>query len=228
MSESLLRKVAFAPYALFLRKIVNTLFHIDWYYHMPKMGFLGVGTIQNPMDMWVKQEILFDVKPDVVIECGTHRGGTALYYATLMAAFNPEGRIITIDIENKVQKAGEYEVFRKYCQRIMGDSTSAAVVSQVAAQTRGKKVLVILDSLHTKDHVLKEMELYGRLVSPGSYLIVEDTDINGHPVMPNYGPGPHEAVVEYQKNHPGEFVIDKSREKMGFTCFPDGFLKRVK
>ena len=74
----------------------------------------------------------------------------------------------------------------------------------------------------------KEMELYGRLVSPGSYLIVEDTDINGHPVMPNYGPGPHEAVVEYQKNHPGEFVIDKSREKMGFTCFPDGFLKRVK
>jgi cephalosporin hydroxylase len=179
------------------------------------------------MDMWVKQEILFEVKPDLIIECGTHRGGTALYYATLMAVINPEARIITIDVENRVERAGTYDVFKKHCTQILGDSTSPDVAEQVKALAQGKKVLVVLDSLHRKEHVLKEMELYGPLVTPGSYMIVEDTDINGHPVMPNYGPGPHEAVMEYLKAHPGAFSVDRLADKMLFSLHPDGYLKKL-
>jgi cephalosporin hydroxylase len=87
--------------------------------------------------------------------------------------------------------------------------------------------MVSLDSDHHKDHVLKELKLYGPLVTPGNYLVVEDTDINGHPVMPRWGPGPMEAVEEFMKNN-SDFIQDRSREKFGVTLFPGGWLKRVR
>lgn len=227
MSKFSLRELPFALYRLLFRRIVNTLFHIDWYHHAPKLSFLGVGTLQNPMDMWVKQEILFDVKPEVVVECGTHRGGTALYYAHLLSAIAPESRIITIDVEDRVKEAGEHSLFRKYVTRLMGDSKSEAVVGQVEEATRGKRTLVILDSWHERDHVRREMELYGKFVTPGSYMIVEDTNVHGHPVGWSYGPGPFEAVEDFLRTH-DEFVVDRARERMMFTYFPNGWLKRVK
>lgn len=225
--KQLARQVVFGTYRLLLKRPVEALFHIYWYYHVPKLTFLGVGTIQNPMDMWVKQELIYEVKPDLIIEAGTHRGGSALYYATLLEHVNPNAKVVTIDIESKVTKAREYPIFQKTCECLLGDSTSPEIVAQVRERAAGKKVMVILDRMHRRDHVLKEMELYAPLVSVGSYLFVEDTDVNGHPVMPNYGPGPFEAVQEFMKNHGREFIIDRSHENLGFTLHPSGLLKRV-
>jgi cephalosporin hydroxylase len=92
---------------------------------------------------------------------------------------------------------------------------------------RSKKVLVTLDSLHTQDHVLKEMQIYSKLVTPGSYLVVQDTNLNGHPVAPRWGPGPWEAVQEFLKTN-DNFVADHEREKFLLTFYPGGWLKRVK
>jgi cephalosporin hydroxylase len=86
-------------------------------------------------------------------------------------------------------------------------------------------VLVILDSDHTKDHVLAEMRAYGPLVTKGSYMIVEDTNINGHPVLPDFGPGPWEAVEEFLQGN-DQFTVDRSREKLLMTFNPMGYLRR--
>jgi len=85
---------------------------------------------------------------------------------------------------------------------------------------------VSLDSDHHKENVLNELKLYSGLVTPGNYLVVEDTDINGHPVLPSFGPGPMEAVEEFLKSN-SDFIQDRSREKFGVTQFPGGWLKKV-
>ncbi len=221
------RTVLNGAYGLLLRKPIDTLFHMDWYHNAPRLWCLGIPTVQNPMDMWIKQEIIQDIKPDVIVEAGTHRGGTALYYCMLMSVINPEGRVVTIDVESKAQQATSHPLFQKFGTSIIGDSKSDEVVRRVAEIVRGKKVLVILDSWHEKNHVRREMEIYGKFVNPGSYMIVEDSNVNGHPVGPDYGPGPYEAIEDYMKTHAHEFMIDKAREKMRFTYFPNGFLKKI-
>ena len=100
------------------------------------------------------------------------------------------------------------------------------IVEEVKKRVEGGRVLVILDSDHSKKHVSKELELYAELVSTGSYMIVQDTDINGHPVRPNTGPGPMEAVEDFlEKNK--TFKIDSSRERFLFTMHPKGYLQRL-
>jgi cephalosporin hydroxylase len=130
---------------------------------------------------------------------------------------------LTIDIEEYPGRPQNARI-----TYLLGSSTSDAIIQQVRNSIRpGEKVMVSLDSDHHQDHVLKELKLYGPLVTPGNYLVVEDTDINGHPVMPRWGPGPMEAVEEFMKNN-SDFIQDRSREKFGVTLFPGGWLKRVR
>ena len=89
-----------------------------------------------------------------------------------------------------------------------------------------KKVMVVLDSDHPKNHVLQEMKIYGKFVSKGCYMIVEDTNVNGHPVLSDFGDGPMEAVTEFLENNE-DFVIDKDREKFLLTFNPNGYLKKI-
>ncbi|MEN6602938.1 MAG: CmcI family methyltransferase [Bryobacteraceae bacterium] len=184
--------------------------------------WLGIPTQKCPLDTWTYQEILAETKPDVLVETGTYKGGSSFFYASIFDLMK-HGRIITVDIEDYPGKPPHERI-----QFLMGSSTSDAVLRKVRDSIRpGEKVMVALDSDHHKDHVGRELALYSPLVSPGMYLVVEDTHFNGHPILPHHGPGPMEAVDEFVAAHP-EFVIDRSREKFGMTFNPRGWLKRVK
>jgi cephalosporin hydroxylase len=189
--------------------------------------WLGVPSDQAPTDNWSMQELITEIQPDYIIETGTLYGGTTLFYAEVLSYVNPQGKVITVDIDPKVEQASKMPIWKQRVEMIVGSSVDPKVTDHVAQEVLGKKVLVTLDSLHTRDHVLKEMEIYSKLVTPGSYLVVQDTNINGNPVYPDFGPGPHEAVQEFLRTH-DNFVVDRSREKFLLTFYPGGWLKRIR
>jgi cephalosporin hydroxylase len=188
--------------------------------------WLGVPTSKCPLDLWVYQEMLFELRPDVVVECGTFNGGSALYLASLLDVLG-HGRVITIDIEPNPARPPHDRI-----TYLSGSTTSPEVVAQVrrlVAESTGSSptVMVLLDSDHSQDHVAAELREYSPLVTPGSYVVVEDTNVNGHPVFADHGPGPMEAVDAFVSGT-DEFVVDTEREKFLLTFNPRGYLRRVK
>lgn len=184
--------------------------------------WMGVHIKKCPFDTWMYQEILYEIKPDIIIECGTFRGGSAYFLATLCDMMQ-KGRIVTIDIEEFSGRPAHPRI--KY---LTGSTLDEQVIRQVESEIKDcKTVLVILDDDHSRDHVLKELHQYSKYVTTGSYMLVEDSNINGHPVNPEFGPGPYEAIDEFMKsNH--EFEIDKSKEKFYMTFNPNGYLKKLR
>ena len=167
-------------------------------------------------------EIIFEIKPDVIIECGTAKGGSALFLAS-MCDLVKNGKVITIDIKN-IKGLPQHRRI-KY---LIGSSTSKEIIEKIKSLIRkNDKVMVVLDSNHTKPHVLNELRLYNKLVTKGNYLIVEDTQLNGHPVMTQFGPGPMEAVESFLKGNK-DFIVDKTKEKFYMTWNPNGYLKKIK
>ena len=184
--------------------------------------WLGINVLKNPLDLWILQELIFKINPDIIIETGTKYGGNAFYMASMCDLID-NGKIITIDIEDQENKPQHKRI--KY---LLGSSLSPEISEQVQGLIGGSdKVLVVLDSLHIKDHVLEELRIYGKFVSKGSYIIVEDTNLNGHPIAPFFGPGPMEAVFEFLKENK-DFKIDKNREKYYMTFNPNGYLIKIR
>lgn len=181
--------------------------------------YLGVRLLKCPTDLWTYQEIIHATRPELIVETGTAYGGSALYLAHLCAATGT-GRVVTVDIDPKPDRPAHERI-----TYLSGSSTSTVIVERIRREAEGKRVMVILDSDHRRAHVLEEMQLYSPLVTPGCYLIVEDTNINGHPVLPEHGPGPVEAVREFLKSAP-HFKVDRSREKFLLTFNPSGYLLR--
>lgn len=183
--------------------------------------WLGVPVFKCPLDLWVYQELIVELRPDWIIETGTAYGGSALYLASICDLLG-HGRILTVDVVQGVSRPNHPRIFY-----VTGSSTSAQVLDTVTRSVRGASVvMVILDSDHSRDHVLNELRQYSNLVTLGSYLIVEDTNVNGHPVCPEHGPGPMEAVVSFVEEDK-RFEVDVSREKFLMTFNPRGFLKKV-
>ena len=191
------------------------------------MWFLGIPIQKNPCDLWMMQQIIYEVRPDIIVETGTFRGGSALYFAHALEGIGlPNAQVITVDIEDACHEAATLPLWQKHVEFILGSSTDPAVVEQIQQKCRGKRVLVVLDSVHEMDHVLKELELYAPLVSPGSYLIVEDTNSDGVPVFPG-STGPTAALQAFLPTPEGQqFKQDTSRESMVLTFNPGGWLKR--
>lgn len=189
--------------------------------------WLGIPTEQNPNDVWVTQEIIFDVRPDYFVEAGTFKGGSAALWATILAQVNPQGRVITIDVKDQAEEARRLPVVKDKVDFLLGSSTAPDIVAEVTRRVQGKKVVVLLDSDHSKKHVLDEIRAYSALVPVGSYLVVQDTNVNGHPVQPNFGPGPMEAVREFLATD-ARFQSDHTREKFLYTHHPDGYLRRLR
>jgi cephalosporin hydroxylase len=182
--------------------------------------WLGHHVLKCPLDLWMYQEILHEVQPEMIIETGTYLGGSALFLASICDLLG-SGQVLTIDVDRREGRPRHPRI-----SYLTGSSTSNGILRQVRRRAEGaSRILVILDSGHAKEHVLAELHAYAPLVTVGSYLIVEDTNLNGHPVDRDHGPGPAEAVAEFMKGNDA-FVRDESREKFMLTFNPGGYLKR--
>ena len=201
-----------------------------WYY---KSGvwqtttWLGVSTLKSPADMWNYQEILYVRKPSLVIEFGTCCGGSALYFAHIMRGIGRPFRVLSVDIDHsRVPDIVKQDPDIELLTISSTDDRVRERIGQLRQQFPGP-VFAILDSDHSKMHVLAEMKVLRPLLSKGDYLVVEDSNINGHPVLPSHGPGPYEAIQEYLRAFPHDYDSDVERErKFGFTFAPKGFLRR--
>lgn len=205
-------------------------------------SWLGRPIIQNPIDIMAMQEIIWEVKPDLIIETGIAHGGSLIFSASMLelnaACGGPiDAEVLGIDIDIRAhnRKAIEEHPMSRRISMIQGSSIAPEIIAQAVEKAKDKKrVLVCLDSNHTHEHVLAELQAYAPLISGGSYCIVFDTFVEDVPadVFENrpWHPGnsPKTAVWEYLKTHP-EFEIDKSiHQKLLITVAPDGYLKRVR
>jgi cephalosporin hydroxylase len=233
--QKLFRIFSFAIELIFIRLYnkfsrnsgdIPTKFH-SLYYSSPdrtwkNTRWMGHRTMKCPLDLWIYQEILYEIKPDIVIETGVNEGGGAAFLVSILDSIG-KGKLITVDIELL-----ENRPFDQRITYIKGSSTDEKVVKQISSLIKKNQVvLVILDSDHNMPHVLREMEIYSEFVTKGSYMIVEDSNINGHPVMPNWGVGPFEAIQEFLI-HNDSFEIEKEREKYYITFNPCGYLKKIR
>jgi cephalosporin hydroxylase len=206
------------------RKTIE-LFHNLYYNGLPgdnpiytRTTWMGAPCQKCPLDMWIYQEIISEIKPDLIIETGAYRGGSALFIAHMMDLLD-KGEIITIDIDDLPRPQ------HPRIRYVHGSSSDSGLIHSLLSGRPPETRMVILDSDHAKTHVLKELELLSPYVSKGSYLIIEDTNINGHPTFPAFGDGPWEAVDEFLASN-SQFAIDREREKFLITFNPRGYLKR--
>jgi len=189
---------------------------------------MGVDCQKSVSDMWNYQEILFDLKPSLVIEFGTCHGGSALFFATIMRWIGRPFKVLSVDISHKLlDPAAQSDPDILFVKSSSTAPTIADQIKRLKSEHPGK-IFAILDSDHSKDHVLAEMKLLRPLLSAGDYLIVEDSNLNGHPILPGWGPGPYEAITAYEDEFPNDYTHDRTREgKFGWTFAPNGFLIRT-
>jgi len=205
-------------------------------------SWLGRPIIQLPQDIIALQEIIWDVKPDMIIETGIAHGGSLIFSASMLTLLEScgeieNGKVLGIDIDIRVhnKKAIEAHPMSKKITMFQGSSIDESMIAKVKEfAQKGKKIMVILDSNHTHDHVLAELKVYAHLASVGSYCCVFDTIIEDMPKGSfsnrpwDTGNNPKTAVWEYLKEC-DDFVIDKDIEnKILITVAPDGYLKRIK
>jgi cephalosporin hydroxylase len=204
-------------------------------------SWMGRPVIQLPEDLVRAQEVIYAVKPEVIVETGVAHGGSLVFYATLCKAIG-RGRVIGVDVKIRPEnrRALEAHELAGWMHLIEGDSTAPEVVALVTAQIRPRdRVMVILDSAHTRAHVQAELEAYASLVSPGSYIVVTDAVMKDFARSPRAGldwswNNPAAAVREFLERHT-EFTVDRPslpfNESLGLThsavtYWPGGWLKR--
>lgn len=201
-----------------------------WYFNTfvwKKTSWLGVTTWKSVSDMWNYQEILSELKPALVIEFGSNQGGSAMYFAGVMRQLGKPFKVLSVDIDHKpLDPIARRDPDIEFMECSSADPVVAERIRQLQTEYPGR-VFAILDSDHRMEHVVKEMHLLRPLLASGDYLLVEDGCVNGHPVLPGWGPGPYEAVEAYEQEFPGDYTHDAEREnKFGFTFAPNGFLIR--
>jgi cephalosporin hydroxylase len=188
--------------------------------------WMGVPLLKHPCDLFALQEIIASIRPALIIETGTAFGGSALYLAHLCDLLG-HGQVLTIDLEPAPSLPSHPRVTYRVGSSV--DPEIVAYAAERAARCDGP-VLVLLDSDHHAAHVRAELDAYAPLVTVGSFLVVEDTNVNGRPVLPDFGPGPAEAVEAWLAS-PTEgpiFQRDALPERYLITMHPGGWLRRVR
>lgn len=184
-------------------------------------SWLGAPVWQNVLDLWTIQETIHEVRPALLIETGTNRGGSALFYAQLMDLMG-SGRVVTIDVERL------HQLDHPRVQFLLGSSTDQAIVEQVRelVESAGGPVMVILDADHAQEHVARELEIYSAFVSQGSFLLSQDGVIDRLWIFSDSRPGPLSANRDFLARHP-EFEYDRERnERFLITHHPLGWMRR--
>lgn len=219
------------------QKSLDWMLHADRYKYSYNFSWLGRPIIKLPADIVALQEIIWEVKPDLIIETGIAHGGSLVLSASMLELIGGSGQVVGIDIDirtHNLEAIQSHPMFKRMAL-LEGSSTSPDIVRQVHGLAAGKRsVMVCLDSLHTHDHVLRELALYSPLVSVGSYLVLPDTFIEWFPKgyyadRPwDVGNNPFTAMQEFLEKT-DDFVIDRERsQKLLISEGFDGYLKRVK
>jgi cephalosporin hydroxylase len=198
-------------------------------YHQQDVTFkdcswMGIKAWKNPMDTWIYQEILHEVRPDVLVEIGSAYGGSTLYFAHLFDILG-NGLVVSVDFDRT-----NFQAVHPRIVTVTGDSSSPEVAAEVKKHCEGKSVLVIHDGGHDKEQVLRDMAAYADLVSVGSYFIVEDGIIDLFRPGDGLGvweDGPLRAIEIFLEQHT-EFTIDTARERYQLTYNPHGYLRRTR
>lgn len=203
-------------------------FHQLWYTSGHTWGmasYAGVPVLKNPLDLWVMAEIVHATRPTVIIETGTAFGGSALYLGDALERAGGPGMVISIDIEPDHLPARHPRV--RYIRGKSSIDPELVASIRDAANARRERVMVILDSDHSAAHVEAELEAYAPLVTDGCYLVVEDTNLNGHPVPWEHGPGPAEGLERWRERSSiaDRFRTDAFAERFLLTMFPGGWLR---
>jgi len=206
------------------------------YKYSYNFSWMGRPIIQFPQDMVAMQELIWEVKPEIIVETGIAHGGSLIYYASILELMGGEGFVLGVDIDIRAHNRAAIEAhpMAKRILMVQGSATDQAIADQVAAIAKGKRALVCLDSNHTHEHVLAELRLYSPLVKAGSYLVVFDTVVEDMPAdaFPDrpwgQGDNPKTAVRQFLAEN-DRFVVDRDIEhKLLFTVCPEGYLKCVK
>jgi cephalosporin hydroxylase len=202
-------------------------YHFSW---------MGRPIIAYPQDMIAMQEIIWEVKPDLIIETGVAHGGSIVYYASLLELIGSDGIVLGIDIDIRKHNRDLIEAHSmfKRIQLLEGSSVDASIVDQVKAIAKDKKrIMVCLDSNHTHDHVIQELNCYANLVTKDSYCVVFDTVVEDMPTdydwgIRDWGVGnnPKTAVFEFIKSNPDFEIQHDIDNKLLISVAPSGFLKR--
>jgi len=187
-----------------------------------KVSWMGVPAWKNVLDAWVYQQIIYETKPEIVIEIGNAEGGSTLYLANLLDLIGG-GEVIAVDIDHS-----RFKVRHPRITLVTGDSLAPATLAQVESRRRGRQGLVIHDGDHSREHVLADLRAYAGFVRPGSYLIVEDTITDLFRAGDGIGSldGPLHAVEDFVRED-RRFEIDLDAEFFLLTYNPRGFLKRI-
>ena len=186
-----------------------------------KASWLGTQALKNPLDLWVYQELMADTRPELIVETGTWRGGSAHYLASICDLLG-EGEIVSIDV---APMRDDYPQHPRITYLAGRSSTDPDVLAEVRERADGRRMLVILDSDHSQAHVEAELAAYAPLVPVGCYLVVEDSNIGQ--IREDLMPGPLQAIETFLAAT-DEFEIDREREKFLITFNPSGYLKRIR
>ncbi len=182
--------------------------------------WLGVPVYKNPLDLFIFQEIISETRPEVIVETGTHSGGSALYFASVCDLLGG-GEVVSIDIEDA---KAIYPAHPRITYLGGRSSTDPDVLREIGARVEGRRTMVILDSDHSQRHVEAELRAYAPLVSEGCYLIVEDSNIGR--VRADLLPGPMQAIETFLRETT-LFEVDRERERFFVTFNPSGYLRRL-
>jgi len=213
-----------------LSPIVIRFFHYIWWQSKdtwPRNKFLGYEILQCPFDLQIYQELIFSSKPEFILQTGICGGGSIVYFSSILDIMGASNDIKVIGVDIELSKEAK-EIKNDRVILFEGSSTSDEVVSKIKDYTQGKKGIIILDSDHSETHVSKELSIYKDFVQKGCYLVVEDTNLNGYPVHPNFGPGPYEAVKKFLLKNK-DFRQDNQLWKRNLFSFHQyGWLVRAK
>ncbi len=200
-------------------RLAATMFHFLWYHSpdtIPLNTFLGYPIAQCPMDLYLYQELIHEIRPACVIQTGVSFGGSVLFFASLLDLVGAPASALVVGVDIVLTPQAR-SIRHPRIRLLEGSSTDPRVVQRVRELAAAAGGLVVLDSDHRMPHVLEELRLYQGFVPEGGYLVVEDTNINGHPVKPFWGPGPYEALQAFLRES-DSFELDDARwRRMRFS-----------